>query len=566
MDAGDPDDTGTVCGGGGNVMYKLLIAEDESEMRNLLVKYIRRVQPDLEVVASAVNGKEALAFAREFRPDIVLTDISMPVMDGLEFLKAAFSEGILQKAVIISGYDEFEYARKAIALGVSDYLLKPFDPQELSDVLDKVREELGRQKVLLDNMQLLKEKVDVNETLLREQILRDIILGKRTECPDAEILDTAAAFYCVCLLKLPLYQEDGRWKLDCQENVEELVQVLSDGCIHKDISVQGLSFEENGAILLLSGNAQKKNQFYLKVKNGIEHLQKSMEKYYDVRLICVVGGIYEEWTNMHLSYEETLAVWKGLTSTDQWLIFCEEEKENPAQEKNQTELTGSSKKIQKLKEQILLSVRIGKEEESMRCLDELIQVYASLAPRKTDFVAISAEELVYAIFNEIEQNHIRLDAEKTNEEIQRQIKQKLHHASLLEIKELLKNYFALCHKPFLEHKDRQQSEVIVEHIKSVIEYNLEKEDLTLEWIAEQMHFSSTYIRQLFKQKTGERVMEYVIRKRMEKAAELLLKTDLKIQEIAVACGYSSQRYFASSFKKYYDSTPTEFKAMMSRLN
>lgn len=123
MDAGDPDDTGTVCGGGGNVMYKLLIAEDESEMRNLLVKYIRRAQPDLEVVASAVNGKEALAFAREFRPDIVLTDISMPVMDGLEFLNAAFSEGILQKAVIISGYDEFEYARKAIALGVSDYLL-----------------------------------------------------------------------------------------------------------------------------------------------------------------------------------------------------------------------------------------------------------------------------------------------------------------------------------------------------------------------------------------------------------------------------------------------------------
>lgn len=545
-------------------MYKLLIAEDESEMRNLLVKYIRRAQSDLEVVGSAINGAEALELAREFRPDIVLTDISMPVMDGLEFLKAAFSEGILQKAVIVSGYDEFEYARKAIALGVSDYLLKPFDPQELSEVLDKVREELGRQKVLLDNMQLLKEKVDVNATLLREQTLRDIILGKRTERPGAEILNTEAAFYCVCLLKLPLYQKEGKWKLDCQENVEELVQILSDGCIHKDISVQGLSFEENGAILLLSGNAQKKSQFFLKVKNGMEHLQKSMEKYYDVHLICVVGGIYEAWSKLHLSYEKTLVVWKGLTSTEQWLIFCEEENTDAETEKDTQEFTDSSKRIQKLKEQILLSVRMGREEESMRCLDELIQVYASLAPRKTDFVAISAEELVYAIFNEIEQNDIRLDAKKTNEEIQSQIKQQLHHASLLEIKELLKNYFALCHKPFLEHKDRQQSEVIVEHIKSVIECNLEKEDLTLEWIAEQMHFSSTYIRQLFKQETGERVMEYVIRKRMEKAATLLLKTDLKIQEIAAACGYSSQRYFASSFKKYYDSTPTKFKTMINR--
>ena len=106
--------------------------------------------------------------------------------------------------------------------------------------------------------------------------------------------------------------------------------------------------------------------------------------------------------------------------------------------------------------------------------------------------------------------------------------------------------------------------MIVEHIKNIIECNLEKEDLTLEWIAEQMHFSSTYIRQLFKQKTGERVMEYVIRKRMEKAAALLLKTNLKIQDIATACGYNNQRYFASSFKKYYDSTPTEFKTMMDR--
>lgn len=74
-----------------------------------------------------------------------------------------------------------------------------------------------------------------------------------------------------------------------------------------------------------------------------------------------------------------------------------------------------------------------------------------------------------------------------------------------------------------------------------------------------MHFSVTYVRQIFKQKTGERLMEYVIRKRMERAGDLLLKTNMKVQEIAEACGYSNQRYFASSFKKYYDCTPTEFK-------
>lgn len=541
-------------------MYRILIAEDESEMRNLLVKYMKRSQLDLEVVGSAVNGKEALAMTELYRPDIVLTDISMPVMDGLEFLQEVAKRSIPVKAVIVSGYDEFSYARKAIALGVSNYLLKPFDPQELKEVLEKIKGELKRQKVLLDNMQLLKEKVDVNETFLKERVLRDVLEGKGEGDSEVGMINTEAGYYCVCLIKLPLYLTCGKWNLGCQENIEELVTILNGGCISKEIQVQGLSFEENGAILVLSGNASGSRQFFCKVKEGMTHLQKSMEKYYDVRLICVVGGVYSEWRKLHESYEQTLQVWRGLTSTDKNLIICGERKKDTPE----VQLTDSSKRIQKLKEQILLSVRMGQEEESKDYLDELMHVYASIAPKKTDFVSISAEELVYAIFNEIEQNGIRLDEQKSNEEIQDQIKERLKHASLLEIKNLLLNYFAMCHKPFREHNTRQQSELIVENVKNLIECNLDKEELTLEWIAAQVHFSATYVRQIFKQKTGERLMEYVIRKRMEKAGHLLLKTNLKIQEIAEVCGYSNQRYFASSFKKYYDCTPTEFKAQFGK--
>ena len=540
-------------------MYKILIAEDESEMRNLLVKYIKREETDLEVVGSAVNGREALSLTEECRPDIVLTDISMPVMDGLEYLQQAMQQNIPLKAVIISGYDEFEYAKKAIALGVSDYLLKPFDPFELKEVLEKIKKELGKQKVLLDNMQLLKEKVDVNATMQKERILRDIIEGKKDTEPVSHILNTEADYYCICLLKLPLYLSGSNWSLGKQENIEELVKLLSEGCIPKEIQVQGLSFKANGAILILAGNAFEKQQFFYKVREGIEHLQKSMEKYYEVRLICVIGGIYDTWRKLSISYEETLQEWRGLASSDRKLIICGEEKAVSVSE----ELPDTSRMIKNLKEQILLSVRMGQEKESMQYLDELIQVYASIAPRKTDFVAISAEELVYAIFNEIEQNDIRLSREQTNEDIQSQMKEQLKNASLLEIKELLRSYFSMCHRSFLENKDRRQTEVIVENVKNLIECNLACEELTLEWISEKVHFSSTYVRQIFKQETGERIMEYIIRKRMEKAGMLLLKTNMKIQEIAMACGYSNQRYFASSFKKYYDCTPTDFKVMMS---
>ncbi|HHV11417.1 MAG TPA: response regulator [Clostridiales bacterium] len=541
------------------LMYKILIAEDESEMRNLLVKYIKKQEPDMEVIGGAVNGKEALRLTELHRPDIVITDIAMPVMDGLEFLQEAAKKNIPLKVVIISGHDEFEYAKKAIALGVSEYLLKPFEPLELKKVLEKIKKELERQNTLLDNMKLLKEKVDGSETVLKERILRDIVLGKKeVPEPKADILDTEADYYCICLLKLPLYFTASGWNMEKRDNIEELVKILSGGCIHKDIQVQGLGLEDNGAILILAGRALEKQQFFYKVRESMEHLQRSMEKYYDVRLICIIGGIYVEWRKLSESYEETLKVWKGLTSTDKSLIICGEEKmETPSKG-----IVDSSKQIKNLKEQILLSVRMGKGKESVEHLDELIQVYASISPRKTDFVAISAQELVYGIFNEIEQNDIRLDKKRTNEEIQSRLRQQLRNASLLEIRELLRSYFEMCHRSFMESKDRRQTEVIVEHIKNLIECNLEMEELTLEWIAEKIHFSSTYVRQIFKQKTGERIMEYVIRKRMEKAGGLLRKTDLKIQDVAEACGYSNQRYFASSFKKYYGCTPTEYKIML----
>lgn len=540
-------------------MYKILIAEDESEMRNLIVKYIRREEPELDVVGSAVNGQEALEMAEQYHPDIVITDVFMPIMDGLEFLSEAEKRGIPLKTVIISGYDEFEYAKKAIGLGVADYLLKPFDPLELKAVLEKIKKELDSQRTLLDNMRLLREKADGKEVLLKEQLLRDILGGKAgIDEPEDWVLNTKADYFCVCLLRLPLFLASREWNMAKQENVEELVKLWSGGYIHKDIEVQGLPFGENGAILVLAGRAGGKQQFLYKVKNGMEHLQKSMEKYYHVRLICVAGSICDDWRALHGSYEDTLDVWKGMATFDQELIVCGARKDR--QEKK--EIQDSSKIIKNLKEQILLSVRIGQEKEPMDYLNELMQVYASIAPGRTDYVSISAGELVYAIFDEVERNQIRLDQNRSNEEVHNQIKEQLKNASLLEIKELLRNYFAMCHRSFLENKDRQQAEVILENVKELIENNLDFEELTLEWIAEKMHFSSTYIRQIFKQKTGERIMEYVIRKRMEKAGRLLLKTDMKIQEVAAACGYGNQRYFASSFKKYYDCTPTNFKSMM----
>ena len=131
--------------------------------------------------------------------------------------------------------------------------------------------------------------------------------------------------------------------------------------------------------------------------------------------------------------------------------------------------------------------------------------------------------------------------------------------SLLEIHELLESYIKKCCVQVKETLSANRQEVAVHLVQGYIEEHLKDRNLSVESAAELVHFSVSYLREIFKDVTGESFNEYLIRKRMEKAGELLRKTSMKIADIAERCGYDNQRYFSSSFKKFYGCTPTEFK-------
>lgn len=530
-------------------MYKVLLADDETETRNLLVKYIRQKEPDIEVVGSVTNGEEALKAAMETHPDIVITDISMPVMNGLEFLKEARSRGIALKAAVISGYDEFEYAKEAISLGVTEYLLKPFSPLELKEVLDKMKMELDSQRQLLDNMKQLKEAVDSKDLLLKERTLREILEGTYEGEPSPAVLPIGQNYYCVCLVKLPFSLEDRDWDFGKQENVEELLDLIRGGYFHRDVTVAGLSFDKQGAILILGGMASAGQQFLYQVKKGLDYLRNSLDRYYGMKIMCVVGGIYDSWRKLSCSYQEALTLWRGTLAADSMVVAYGEKPE-----KQQEEKAEATDRIKAYKEEILLAVRMGQEKNAVDAMEELMKIYASLSGKKADYVSVSVEELVYAISGDMENQGISHEEAKLD--------RRFGSLSLFDIRLVLEDYLKRCCRLSLANRERFQTDRIVEDVKYLIEGNLSYENLTLEWLSSKLNFSANYIRQVFKQKTGESFMEYVIRKRMEKAGRLLAGTDMMIQDIAAECGYSNQRYFASSFKKYYDCTPTKFKAMM----
>jgi len=126
--------------------YTIVVAEDEEILLNNLIGKIEKFCPDFEVIGKAQTGEQALALFMEESPDILITDIKMPVMDGLELIEKARDFYPFMKTVITSGYSDFEYAKKAISLKVSDYLLKPVDTDELKEVLNKLKNEYNMEK------------------------------------------------------------------------------------------------------------------------------------------------------------------------------------------------------------------------------------------------------------------------------------------------------------------------------------------------------------------------------------------------------------------------------------
>lgn len=531
-------------------MYRVIVADDEGYVRDLLVKNLTKISPDLEVVAVASNGREALQKALVMKPDIVITDIAMPFMDGLEFITCLQEAGIQSKTIIISGYDEFNYARRAISLGVKDYLLKPFLPKDLEQVLAKAVQELDSQRSLMQNLSLLKEQAGTRAVFAREKGLKDLLEGRLV--PNIQELkeigvDLSGAWFLAGVIRL----SGSFWDFGSQKGVEEFLMLAGEGYFPGDIRMYGVSFDGTNLAVVWCGTGERDKFFTQKVRGGLEKIQKSLKKYYEIRITCSLGNPYDSLDGIGRSYLEALNLWRKNQDEEKTILLYQEE---PKKEEV------GSRQIQEWKDRIRFSVRKGNQKEALGHLDMLMKCYASLSSNRGDYIGVSAGELLYAIQGDMEQEGYHRERAWLVDSA----RQRLRYGNLVDIREMLEEYIKNCCLLVEGQSEESKAETLVKQIKLLIEDNLSNEDVGLEWVAEQLHFSTSYIRQTFKQQEGENLGEYLIRRRMERAGKLLQNTSLMIQEVAMECGYSDQRYFASSFKKFYRCTPTQFKMAVEK--
>lgn len=545
---------------GGGLMYRILIADDEAYIRNLIAKSINNSDLGMEVVGCAEDGTSAINMIKELQPDILITDICMPMLSGLDLIKEVKDTGTNIKTIIISGYDDFSYAKTAMQLGVTNYLLKPFLPDELFEVLNKIKEELESNASLLRNMSELQNHFEDNVLYIQERFLKDIIQNKTVKKDLVEEgrtlrLNLSANFYCIGIIKL---QSEGEGFPDVINNpgmVMEFLMVTKDEYVEEAVNTYAVRFHDNQLVMIFCSKHRDIFEFNTSIKNSIEKINNSLIKYYNMRLVCVLGKIYPKLERIANSYEEALSVIKYILPEKSCVIHYDE-----AKQMKETKVDLNDKTLVELREELILNIRLAKKDRALKLLDTILGYYESLFATSQEFVSLSIFELVFSIDNALLESGSAYQVWQDSD-MKKYLKDQILCGTLLDTKILLENYILKRCDEFM-NIIANQGDKLVYDIKVLIEHNLGNEDFNLENVSSQLYFSPNYVRQLFKQKTGEGFMEYLIRRRLERAGDLLKDPLNKIQEVSSESGYSNQKYFSSCFKKFYGCTPTEYRDRM----
>ena len=527
-------------------MYQIMIIDDDLIIRRGLSQAIPWAEYGYQIAGVAGDGQTALQMMAEAVPDIVICDIRMPRVDGLEFTKSVRSQYPEVKIILLTAYKDFEYAKTALKLQAFDYLLKPVDNQLLIEVVDRAALALAEQ-------QRIRRKLEESRPLLLQQFLVGLIeerYGPEEIRSKIELLEIGAwdGPLVVAVIKVDDYylrNERAAEKEGWKAGIGELVNRMTEK------ERQGLLFEsgQDEAVLILAVTDDLQGQLPAEVYYLAERIRRAVRETLGITVTIGTGKVCEGLAGAGRSYAEACSALelRHILGQDQTLTV-----QDPPRPAGRATVD-----IYPAARELLRPIKLGLLDESLAHLARMErQIMAE--PLPLDHLQLIGMEIMMLLFTEVK------EWPEIGEKIGRQYNFYQFH---LEIKQLQSAgaIFAklrevvrdLCNAVNTIRKKLQQT--LVEQAMEYIVANYAKDGLSLQDVASQIHVSPTYLSNIFKKARGINFSDFVLEVRMKKAMELLRNSNLKAYEVAERIGYANVHYFSAIFKKYTGVSPTEFK-------
>ena len=540
--------------GRGDNVLRVFLVEDESIIRETLRDTVPWTQYGYTFVGEAGDGELALPLIRQTKPDLLITDIRMPFMDGLALSKMVLREFPQMKVIIISGYDDFEYAQQAIGLGVERYLLKPVTKSNLLSVLEEVKTKIESERAQQNYRLQFQQEAQEYEQYARRRFFEHITAGHLT-LPQiyerAQKLDLDLRAQAFTILLLPAVPE----KHGTTEAYSEPGARIRDGMVAHFLKYpEYILFRWNlyTYAVLIKGDIDQIEKYVERCISTVQELYETHSP--ELNWYVAVGTTTQRLSALPACFEEVSRLWayrhilpsqhilrsdtvSFLTGTgmDHDLADLDVSKLNPSVITGVLE-NASAQEVSRFVDEYILSMEDALESKPF-CQ------YLMLSVRFT------ATQFVQTL--EIPQREF-LSTLTCLDMVGRRV-------TLDDLKRYLSDILLRA----IELRDKAAGSQYRNLLKEAVAYidaNFQSEEISLNRVAREVNISANYLSAVFSQEMGMTFVEYVTTRRMEKAKELLRSSNLRSGEIAVAVGYKDPHYFSFIFKKIQGCTPRDFRA------
>ncbi|MDD3339345.1 MAG: response regulator [Lachnospiraceae bacterium] len=525
--------------------YTVLLVDDEEEVIQVIMKKINWEGLGFSVIGYATNGAKALEMVEEFQPDVVMTDIKMPYMDGMELANHIKTEYPITKILLLSGFDEFEYAKEAIHLEVEEYILKPVNSVELTNVFTQLKTKLDQEISEKRNIQVLQKNYMDSLPFLQTNFYASLMEGRipREEIPkyltDYQI-SFDGPFYCCIVVHTSFRQ--------ITENMTApllLTFVQKQAQERLGEKWQAKCFSYLGNTILIA---------QLNHENDVSDLTDECDRFcgYAHRIIGAVvvvgiGRVCEDILDLPQSYAgaREAVSYRAIYGTSRAINMKEIAPQEMSRQRatHETELANLFKMI-----------RLNTEEAITGAVDSYLDHISfqkkSLQQHHIDIMELVSELYRFTINNEIDVEEFLGDVRTL-------------YISLLDLEpEALRKWLldkSLSFHEELSSARNKSTKSFVARAQEYVRNNYANEELSLDSVCDILSVSNSYFSTIFKKETGASFIGYVTDYRMDQASRQLIESNEKSHIIAKNVGYTDPNYFSYVFKRRFGVSPSKYR-------
>ena len=513
---------------------KVFLVDDEIAIRETLRNIFPWEAQGFQLVGEAPDGEMALPMIRDLNPDILLTDIRMPFMDGMQLCAEIKRLMPWVGVIILSGYDDFTYARQAISLGVKEYLLKPVTASELEAALDRVKKQIEEKRRDRENLTALRERLSSGNQFLRDKLLASLFTDEGDNEDDEALrrqmrelgVNLTAGCYAVIDIAFPA---EGEKRMTCRNALVSLAEMSGGG-------VYVCGAPKGARALVLGDNPEDTEERAYSFANSAMHLPELAK---EKRLLISVGDTVTDFHDIRQSMRNARHArhLQGPEANEERKIIGVNENAGQQTPLSETELSPLYERLQYATEEEVEPILT----EYTRSMDPVLAL---------GYLRVAGLMAARRIIQEADGNprEVLSDA---------QVEETLHtegEEGFLLLAELLKRAIA-----FRNRNRAGYGDPTISRARAYLSEHYADPNLMLQDVAGEVHLSQSHFSTVFAQETGLTFTQYLTALRIGKAKELLEATEMRSSQIALEVGYNDSHYFSYLFKKTTGMTPSDYR-------